>query len=168
MPADDLVLNVRQIAGYPPVTSAPTSSSLLLQLAGLGSAYGSISPADLVSTALATGGDMAIGGQLSAQSFAGGPAQFTSAAVGMFTAQKACIVDFAANVGTIGGIPIASVADVAATVTSFNLRTGPITLWLEDILCAGGAPIFSPRFLGNPRAMTPCPESNSTRLATTA
>jgi hypothetical protein len=168
MPADDLVLNVRQVAGYPPVTSAPTSASLLLQLAGLGSAYGSISPADLVSTALSSGGDMAIGGQLSAQSFAGGPAQFTSAAVGMFTAQRACIVDLAANVGTIGGIPIASVADVAATVTSFNLRTGPITLWLEDILCAGGAPIYSPRFLGNPRAMTPCPESNSTRLATTA
>jgi hypothetical protein len=168
MPADDLVLNVRQIAGYPPVTSAPTSSTLLLQIAGLGSAYASISAADLVATALASGGAMSVGGQLSAQAFAGGSAQFSNAAVGMFSAQKACIVDLAANVGTIGGVPIATTLDVAATVTSFNMRTGPITLWLEDILCAGGAPIYSPRFSGNPRAATPCPESNSTRLATTA
>lgn len=168
MPADDLLLNVRQIGNYSPVTSAPTSALLLLQLAGLGSAYASISPADLVGTALASGGAMAIGGPLTAQSFAGGPAQFTSAAIGMLTAQKACVVDFAANIGTICGIPIASVADVAATVTSFNLRKGPVQLWLEDILCAGGAPIFSPRFKGSPRAATPCPESNSTRLATTA
>jgi hypothetical protein len=168
MPADDLVLNVRQIAGYPPVTSAPTSAALLLQLAGLGSPYASISPADLVGTALSTGGDMAIGGSLSALSVSGGSAQFSNGAFGMLTAQKACIVNFAANVGTIGGVPIATTLDVAASVTSFNTRTGPITLWLEDILCAGGAPIFSPRFLGNPRAMTPCPESNSTRLATTA
>jgi hypothetical protein len=168
MPADDLVLNVRQIAGYPPVTSAPPSSTLVLQLAGLGSAYASISAADLVATALTSGGAMSIGGKLSAQAFSGGSAQFSNAAVGMFTAQKACLVNFDAQTGTIGGIPIATTLDVAATVTSFNMRTGPITLWLEDILCAGGAPIYSPRFSGNPRAATPCPESNSTRLATTA
>ena len=168
MPADDLVLNVRQIAGYPPVTSAPTSSALLLQLAGLGSSYASISPADFVGTALSTGGDMAIGGALTANSVAGGSAQFSNAAFGMLTAQKACIVNFAASIGTLGGVPIATTLDVAASVTSFNMRTGPVQLWLEDILCAGGAPIFSPRFQGNPRAMTPCPESNSTRLATTA
>jgi Chaperone of endosialidase len=167
MPADDLVLNVRQVAQYPSAGSAPPSASLLMQL-GIGGPYYSISPQALVSTALALGGGMAIGGELSAQSFAGGPAQFTSAAIGMLTAQRACIVDFAANRGTIGGAPIASTLDVAATVTSFNARTGPITLWLEDILCAGGAPLYSPRFLGNPRAATPCPESNSTRLATTA
>jgi hypothetical protein len=168
MPADDLVLNVRQIAGYPPVTSAPPSSTLLLQLAGLGSAYASISAADLVATALASGGAMSVSGQLSAQAFSGGSAQFSNAAVGMFTAQKACLVNFDAQTGTIRGVPIATTLDVAATVTSFNTRVGPITLWLEDILCAGGAPIYSPRFSGNPRAATPCPESNSTRLATTA
>lgn len=168
MPADDLVLNVRQIAGYPPATSAPTSSALLLQLAGLGSAYASISPGDLVGTALSTGGDMAIGGALTANSVAGGSAQFSNAAFGMLTAQKACIVNFAAMIGTLGGVPIATTLDVAASVTSFNMRAGAVNLWLEDILCAGGAPIYSPRFLGNPRAMTPCPESNSTRLATTA
>ena len=168
MPADDLVLHVRQISGYTPVTSAPTSSALLLQLAGLGSPYASISPADFVGTALSTGGDMAIGGALTANSVAGGSAQFSNAAFGMLTAQKACIVNFAASIGTLGGVPIATTLDVAASVTSFNMRTGPVQLWLEDILCAGGAPIFSPRFQGNPRAMTPCPESNSTRLATTA
>jgi hypothetical protein len=53
-------------------------------------------------------------------------------------------------------------------VTSFNGRTGAVSLWIDDIICAGGAPIFSPRFQGEPRANTPVPTSNSTRLATTA
>jgi hypothetical protein len=167
MPADDLVLNVRQIAGYPSIATAPSIATLLMQL-GIGGPYQSISPADLVGTALAQGGDMAIGGSLSAQAFSGGSAQFSNAAVGMFTAQKACLVNLAALTGTIGGVPIASTLDVAASVTSFNMRGGAVILMLEDILCAGGAPIYSPRFSGNPRAATPCPESNSTRLATTA
>ena len=36
MPSDDLILNVRQIAGYPPVSgNVPATASLILQLAGL-------------------------------------------------------------------------------------------------------------------------------------
>ena len=168
MPSDDLVLNVRQIAGYTAVGGAAPSDALLIQRGGLGGPYASISPADLVATALSSGGDMVIGGSLTAFSLSGGNLQFSNGMIAALSAQKACIVNLAANVGTIGGIPIATTLDVAATVTSFNLRTGPVQLWLEDILCAGGAPIFSPRFSGNPRAATPCPESNSTRLATTA
>jgi hypothetical protein len=56
----------------------------------------------------------------------------------------------------------------ANTANSFNGRTGPVRLWIDDILCAGGAPIFSPVFQGSPRAVTPPPWSNSSRLATTA
>jgi hypothetical protein len=172
MPADDLVLNVRQIAGYGAVSSAPTTASLLMQLNGLGSAYASISPAALVGTALAAGGNMVVGGALSALSFSGGSAQYSNAAVGNFTAQQSCLVNFDAVWGSISGVRIATVNDLAAqyaaSVQSFNGRVGNVRLWIDDIRCAGGAPIFSPRFEGSPRACTPPPDSNSSRLATTA
>ena len=175
MPSDDLVLSVRQVAGYPPIGNAPTNAALLMQL-GLGGAYVSVSPQALVSTALASGGDMAIAGALAVQAVSGGSAQFSNGVFGMLSAQKACIVDLAATWGTLGGVPIATInnlADVdaairAASVWSFNGRGGDVRLWIDDIRCAGGAPIYSPRFEGSPRACTPPPESNSSRLATTA
>jgi hypothetical protein len=172
MPADDLVLNVRQIAGYTPVAKASQTMALLVQIAGLGSAYASMSPQDLVGTALANGGDMAIAGALSAQSFSGGSGIFSNFSAGLLSAQQACIVNFSAAHGSIGGVPIATLADLAAqyaaSVQSFNGRVGNVRLWIDDIRCAGGAPIFSPRFEGEPRACTPPPTSNSSRLATTA
>jgi hypothetical protein len=172
MPADDLVLNVRQIAGYTAVSSASPAATLLIQTAGLGSAYASISPEVLVGTALQTGGDMAIAGALAVQSVSGGSAQFSNGVFGMLSAQKACIVDFAATYGTIGGVTIATTNDLAAlaaaSVASFNGRIGNVSLWIDDIICAGGAPIYAPRFQGDPRACTPPPTSNSSRLATTA
>ena len=171
MPADDLVLNVRQIAGYSPIATAPPASTLLIQTAGLGSAYASISPAALVGTALALGGDIAIGGGVQALSFNGGSAVFSNAAVGLFSSQKASVQELCANFGSINGVPIATQDDIAclaaSTVRQFNGRVGNVSLWIDDILCAGGAPIYSPRFTGSPRAETPPPWSNSTRLATT-
>lgn len=172
MPGNDLVLNVRQIANYPATGNAPTSASVLMQTAGIGSPYASISPQALVSTALSTGGDMAVGGQVSALSFQGGSAQFSNAAVNMLSAQQACLVELNATYGSIAGAPIATQAFVsgliANTVWSFNGRRGDVTLWIQDIVKAGGAPIFSPRFFGTPAAETPAPWSNSSRLATTA
>ena len=168
MPADDLTINVRQIAGYSAVAQASQTMALLVQVAGLGSAYASISPQDLVGTALATGGDMSVGGVLSAQAFMGGSAQFTNAAASILNAQTACILNLNATHGSIGGIPIASIADVAATVTSFNFRNGAVMLELGDIICAGGAPIASPFFWGDPRAPNPAPDSNSNTIATTS
>jgi hypothetical protein len=175
MPADDLVLNVRQIAGYPATGNASSTASLLMQL-GLGGAYVSISPQALVGTALANGGDMAIAGSLSVQAISGGSAQFSNGMFGMVSAQKACLVDLAATFGTLGGVQIATLNDLsnvdaairAASVWSFNGRVGDVRLWIDDIRCAGGAPIYSPRFEGSPRACTPPPTSNSSRLATTA
>jgi Chaperone of endosialidase len=175
MPSDDLVLSVRQIAQYTAAGSAPTNASLLMQL-GIGGPYLSISPQALVGTALATGGGMSIAGPLSVQAIAGGSAQFSNGTFNVLSAQKACIVDFAATWGTIAGVPIATVNNLsdldtairAASVWSFNGRVGDVRLWIDDIRCAGGAPIFSPRFEGSPRACTPDPSSNSSRLATTA
>ena len=173
MPADDLVLNVRQIAGYSPVSNAPSGSSILMQIAGIGSAYNSISPAAFVGTALAfPGGGMAIGGQLDVLSVQGGSAQFSNGAFGILSAQTACLVNLEATFGSIGGVRIATMTDLAmlaaATVSSFNGRQGAVCLWLQDIISAGGAPNFSPVFGGEPRAPTPAPTSNSSRLATTA
>jgi len=176
MPADDLVLNVRQIAGYGAVSSAPPNASLLMQLNGLGSPYASISPAALVGTALAAGGDMTILGALSTVALQFGSGQFSNLAGNLFSATKACVDNAALGFGSIAGVPIATVADLtaldaalrASTVWTFNGRRGDVRLWIDDIRCAGGAPIASPMFLGSPRAGTPPPTSNSSRLATTA
>jgi hypothetical protein len=168
MPSDDLILNVRQIAGYGAVAQASQTMALLVQIAGLGSPYAWISPQALVATALANGGDMAIGGGLTAASVAGGSAQFSNGSFGDLDAQMGCFRDFNAALGSISGVPIATVADVAATVTSFNFRTGAVMLELGDVICAGGAPIASPCFWGDPRAPTPAPDSNSNSIATTA
>jgi hypothetical protein len=171
MPSNDLAINVRQIAGYTPAARAVSSDVLLLQQGGLGGPYASISPVALVGTALSGGGDMFVGGMVSAQTFQGGMATFANSNVNLFGAQRACIGNLQATFGTVGGVPIATTADVAlaraSTVWSFNGRMGDVRLWIDDIRCAGGAPIFSPRFTGCPRADTPGPDSNSTRLATT-
>ena len=53
-------------------------------------------------------------------------------------------------------------------VSSFNTRTGAVTLQAADVIAAGGAPIVSPTFTGNPAAPTPTAGDSSTKLATTA
>jgi hypothetical protein len=172
LPSDDLVLNVRQIAGYGEASNAINTDALLIQRGGLGGPYLSIEAATLVATALAApGGNMTIGGALSAISFQGGKAQFSNAFVNLFGAQTANISNLSIATGSLGGVQIATVNDLAAlsaaSVNSFNGRVGAVQLWIDDIRCAGGAPIYSPRFSGSPRADTPPPWSSSTRLATT-
>jgi hypothetical protein len=53
-------------------------------------------------------------------------------------------------------------------VSSFNSRTGAITLIGADVSAAGGALLASPTFTGTPHAPTPTNTSNDTTLATTA
>lgn len=170
MPADDLVLNARQIAGYSPVSQAQPADAILIQRGGLGGPYASISPSAFVGTALSTGGDFSVAGQISAQSIQGGAAQFSNLATQLFSAQTATIRNLNASWGAIAGVPIATSCDIdavlAKTVWSVNGRRGDVTLsWLD---VPGAAPIFSPRFFGTPCAETPAPWSNSSRLATTA
>jgi hypothetical protein len=169
MPSNDLAINVRQIAGYTPVGQAIATDTLLIQQGGLGGPYASIGAAALVATALSGfAGGMNIGGPLAATSFAGLSAQFSNATVNLFSAQRATITNLDATFGCVGGSPIATILDVAATVTSFNGRVGAVTLNFDDIRCAGGAPLWSPRFEGEPRAPSPSAWSNSSRIATTA
>ena len=53
-------------------------------------------------------------------------------------------------------------------VVSFNHRVGQVELTLKDITDAGGAPLHSPSFVGEPRAPTPDSSSDDTKIATTA
>jgi hypothetical protein len=61
-------------------------------------------------------------------------------------------------------------AIVASTtgVASFNTRTGAVVLLLADVTGAGGAPLASPVFTGNPQAPTAALHDNDTSIATTA
>jgi len=53
-------------------------------------------------------------------------------------------------------------------VSSFNARTGAVTLNTVDVTNAGGAPLNSPIFTGTPQAPTAPIGNNSTQIATTA
>jgi hypothetical protein len=54
------------------------------------------------------------------------------------------------------------------SVWSFNGRRGNVTLFLSDILSAGGAPVVSPQFMGVPTAPTAPPMTATDQIATTA
>jgi hypothetical protein len=176
MPADDLVLNVRQIANFVAVSSASVADAVLMQR-GLGGPYYQIAASDLVGTALASGGgDLSVNGSVLASIVQAGRAQFSNGAFGLIDAQKATIVALDAQFGSICGCPIATRADLealagslfATAVTSFNGRRGDVCLWLDDIVNGGGAPICSPDFQGCPTAPTPEQLSANDQIATTA
>jgi Chaperone of endosialidase len=217
MPADDLVINVRQIANYPASGVGP-SDVVLVQRGGLGGPYYSVTPQSIVSDALSFGGSLGVGWTIPAnaagssifssinsvptdgavcwnsygaldgsyvylQSGAAGRIAFDATGLRFATAVPGAagsVADFTnevvvtadgvvmTNGVTVGGVDVATTAFVAAnSVNSFNGRNGAVSLWINDIINAGGAPQFSPRFTGCPRADTPGPCSNSTRLATT-
>jgi Chaperone of endosialidase len=61
MPSDDIILNVRQIAGYPPSGPAQPGDSIVLQRGGLGGPYLSNDAATFVGTACAEAGPLMVG-----------------------------------------------------------------------------------------------------------
>jgi hypothetical protein len=62
----------------------------------------------------------------------------------------------------------AAIAALSIGVSSFNSRTGAVTLTTNDISAAGGAVLASPIFSGQPTAPTASPGTSTTQLATTA
>lgn len=92
---------------------------------------------------------------LASPGFTGIPTAPT-ATLGTNTTQLATTAFVLANVGSGAG------------VTSFNTRTGAITLTGADITAAGGALLAGPTFTGVPAAPTAAPGTSSTQLATTA
>jgi Chaperone of endosialidase len=230
MPADDLILNVRQIEDYPDGGTALSSDAVLIQRGGLGGPYFSLDAQDFVSTALSGGGPLSVGVPAPANSGPDGifanwfsmasngtlvwnaygyapnlwatyaPAQ--SAAFHFSTELNGFVFYWSppqaagapitwqrlGNLSTLGELSVIGQVNVgrdptaanelvtlnylgavlATSVRSFNMRFGDVMLTVDDIICAGGAPIFSPYFQGSPRASTPPLTSNSSRLATTA
>lgn len=61
-----------------------------------------------------------------------------------------------------------AVAAATAGVSSFNARTGAVTLQAADVTGVGGALLLSPTFTGTPAAPTVTAGDNSTKIATTA
>jgi hypothetical protein len=109
MPSDDLILDVRQIEGYPPAVTSMPSDAILIQRGGLGGPYMSIDPVTLVGTALAQGGEMSISGPLLAASIQTGSLQASNGAFGLLTAQQASIDNLTATWGSFGTVS----ADIA-------------------------------------------------------
>lgn len=169
MPSDDLILNVRQIAGYPDASAAQAGDAVLIQRGGLGGPYYTLTAQEFVGTALAAGGtDMTIAGALTAYTISGGSLAFSNGVINDLTSTNASFLSLNATAGFIGGEPIATQPYVlASTVRSFNWRHGDVILDIGDIMNAGGAPLFSPMFLGEPQAPTPELADASTRIATT-
>jgi hypothetical protein len=62
----------------------------------------------------------------------------------------------------------AAISALSIGVSSFNSRTGAVTLTTNDISAAGGAVLASPIFSGQPTAPTASPGTSTTQLATTA
>jgi hypothetical protein len=71
------------------------------------------------------------------------------------------------TVDSKGRVTAAS-SGIAGGVTSFNTRTGAVTLTTADVTGVGGAPLASPVFTGDPQAPTPVLTDNDTSIATTA
>lgn len=65
-------------------------------------------------------------------------------------------------------LAVGSNVSVTAGVSSWNGRTGSVSMTLGDVTGVGGAPLASPVFTGNPQSVTPAPGDNDTSIATTA
>jgi hypothetical protein len=74
------------------------------------------------------------------------------------------------STGQIATTAFVTAAVVASTtgVTSFNTRTGAISLQSADVSGAGGALLVSPVFTGTPQGPTAAPGTNTQQFATTA
>lgn len=152
---------VRQLAQYGRVDAAIPGTVTLMQMGEQGSPYASILTSDLVSSALAAGGNLNLLAGLSQIVFGfdqGAGAVVLSVVNGQLSVAPSLLTSTvnatfvnAASV-TVNGAPVATQTDLAssraASVTSFNQRTGDIMLEDVDILRAGGAPQRDPHFTG--------------------
>lgn len=152
---------VRQLAQYGRVDAAIPGTVTLMQMGEAGTPYASILTRDLVTSALAAGGNLNLAAGLSEIVFGldqGAGAVTLSVNQGelqVSPALRASTVNatFVNSSGVrVNGVPVATQADLAAdraaSVTSFNQRAGDVLLETADILRAGGAPQDSPVFSG--------------------
>jgi hypothetical protein len=173
--ADDLVLNVKQIASYPLTPSVGSGDVALIQKGGLGGPYASMLPADLVGTALANGGTLHL---MAGFGLAWNGASLTSDGIS-FSFSGDVQVPSLHSAGDIfvAGNALATQVNVDQlfdtilenSVFSFNGRTGNVQLETDDVLRAGGAPIRDAHFGGFNTSPTPWDfRANDDQIATTA
>jgi hypothetical protein len=101
---------------------------------------------------------------------AGGAPAASPALTGVPTAPTATTGDSSTTIATTAFVAAAITAGFAGhvAVSSFNTRTGAVTLSAADVTGAGGALLASPAFTGTPTAPTPLAGNSSTDIATTA
>lgn len=154
-------LNIRQLAQYPRTDAAIPGTVALMQMGELGTPYASILTRDLVTSALAGGGNLNLAAGSGSINFLFDQG---AGAVTLSVTQGELLVSTALRTSMLNatfvnsqsitqdGIPVATRADLAAdraaSVTSFNQRTGDVQLEQSDILRAGGAPQANPHFSG--------------------
>jgi hypothetical protein len=173
-----IVLTTADVTG---AGGAPTASPALTGVPTAPTAAAADSSTTLATTAFVHGAISALG--TTVQSFNGRTGAITllgndiSAAGGALLAGPAFTGAPTTPTATVGtsttqiastAFVQAAIASMAAGVTSFNTRTGAITLTLADVTGAGGAPLASPGLSGVPTAPTAAQTSNDTTLATTA
>jgi hypothetical protein len=105
-----------------------------------------------------------IGNDISA---AGGALLVAPAFTGVPTAPTATTGTNTTQLATCAFVE-AALSSASGGVSSFNTRTGAVTLILSDVTSIGGAPLASPNFTGVPTAPTAVQTSNDTTVATTA
>jgi hypothetical protein len=98
---------------------------------------------------------------------AGGALLAGPAFSGTPTAPTAASGDASQQLATTAFVTSA-IAALSIGVSSFNSRTGAVTLTTNDISAAGGAVLASPIFSGQPTAPTASPGTSTTQLSTTA
>ena len=96
---------------------------------------------------------------------AGGAPSASPALTGTPTAPTALM---GAATGQIATTQFVSNAIAGGSVTSWQGRTGNVTMTLTDLTSAGGAPLASPAFTGTPTGPTATTGTATTQLATTA
>jgi len=134
-------------------TTAFVTSALTTQAANSVTSFNGRQGVVTLTTADITG---AGGAPIASPTFTGVPAVPTATA-GTSTTQAASTA-----------FVMAAIAASTAGVTSFNSRTGAVTLQANDVSAVGGALLASPQFTGTPTAPTPTAGDNSTNIATTA
>lgn len=154
-------VQVRQLAQYPRQDAAIPGTLLLMQMGEAGSPYGSILASDLVTSALADGGNLSLSAATGRIAFLfdqGAGAVTLSVSRGellVSTALRTSILNATfvnAESIAVGGLPVVTAPQLAAVaadnVRSFNSRQGDVLLEEGDILRAGGAPQANPHFSG--------------------
>lgn len=85
-----------------------------------------------------------------------------SNSVGKWQAKKLANIAFSGSYTDLTNVP------AYTGITSFNTRTGAITLQASDVTGVGAALLASPTFTGTPQAPTALAGTNTTQIATTA